>query len=230
MKLIFATLSTVLISTSVSAFDISGAEIGLSYSTPTDGTGSPFVYADGAIELGFGKVSVQIDASVFNWTTDTEVQSTIIVHGIYNINNNFAVGAFVGVEDWRDYEGIFYRNLGVEVRYTLNNIPLSFEASWLNTTGFEANPYIADIFDISVTYDITDNITVLASITQMSDESSNDQIYRVGAEYMFENGISIMAGYKYSESDELFGFSIRKTFGEGVTFERKDWGALVSGI
>ena len=227
MKLAALSLTFASLTTGVHALEFNGAIIGSDYFIYDERPAPEGQSFEGSVELGFGAFAMQVDAAIFNIYDPNDPIPTGTIHGIYNVSDALALGAFYGVEDWSEPEGIAYDNYGVEAIFRFAGAPVEIEAYWYETVGRETGPYIADVFSVKATYGLSENASLHAAYVHSTDNDGRDvDIYVVGGDYRFNNGISVGAEYVMVEDfDSLtaFGLHISKSFGGGVTFGQRDW-------
>ena len=234
MKFTASAIALALMATGATAQQFNGAEIVGNYGLRTDGSSSSIVYGHGAVEFGFGNFAVQADLGAFAWTDETVTQTFTTIHAIYNVSDNFVIGAFAGYENWPNETPVDWLNLGIEVKYTFSGMPVVIEAFYLNQNemGTPATPY--EFFNLSVQYSVSESIDLTGGYMYYANGSSTDNTLMLAAHYNFDNGISVGGEYAQSFDDSdpssVFTLSVRKSFGGGVTFGPRNWAIGTRGL
>lgn len=233
MKLAALTLAAATMSTSAFALEFNGAVISADYFIFSGRPAPEGLSYEASIEVGFGQVAVQVDGTIFQIFAPFDAIKSYTVHGVYDVSNTLALGAYFGYENWTGPEGIGYDNYGVEAKYSPANMPLELEAFWFQTIGREAGPFIADVYSIKAAYDLSNTLSIHGAYNYSTDnEGALVDIFVVGGTYNFDSGFALGAEYVWVNdlgTEKAIGLHISKSFGGGVTFGQRDWHNVHSG-
>ena len=226
-----AALSAAVFAQSATAGEVTGGAIGLDYSAfSEDGAGSVDKQTLwGSIEYGFSRAfSVQGDLALSKFgATDLDARN-ITLHGIYHIDDETSLGAFIG-HDSVESEGLtFY---GAEVGGEFGALDVESyvaygEGDTDNSTlfGLSGMYNASETFGFGMNYDLVD-----------SDEDDISTI-ALTSEYRMERFVLSaeigQADVDGSGSASYFGLGARMTFGaeRGTTFSRRGVVDFVPGL
>ncbi|MEF3047871.1 hypothetical protein [Pseudotabrizicola sp. L79] len=165
------------LSSSASAFDITGGSVALEYSKFTE---SPLNDLDktslkGSVEIGFSpEFSVQADLglSVFGFTNADG--TNIALHGIYHVNDATSIGAYLGRDElsfgpFKD--DVTY--LGAEVGHQGNGLSTEVYVGMITNSGINATT-----LGLGGSYAVTDRIDLGAQFDSL--RIDGDDVVRLG--------------------------------------------------
>ncbi|MBO9475952.1 hypothetical protein J7382_00260 [Shimia sp. R11_0] len=214
------------------AFEFKGAELGLEYSRfqdKIDGESLAKTTLDGSVEFGFlSNFAVQLDAARHDFSFVSDSGTTFTLHGIYDVNDQLALGAYWNRIDAANDAQFF----GLETKY-------DFGAGYTEAYFEKDNESGVDttLFGIKGAWGVSDQLDLTAAFDYADADDSDDlKIYTFGVEYaLIENttltadlGLANAAG----DNEAFFGLGIRYNFGGngGTTFSRRGVFNLTPGL
>ncbi len=223
-KLLLSTAIVCVSATVGMAQSFSGAELGIEYSDFPDVDDLGAINYHGSAEFEVvPNIGVAADFTFYDFELGDADVSNFTVHGIYSLNNQTKIGAFVG-RDSIDSASI--DNYGVEVAYDFGVGSVEGYLG-LGDDGADDLTY----FGASALYGVGSGFSVIADFDRLSFDDSSASTVEIGGEY------ALAAGPKFSatlgnltvddgieEVDETY-FTIAASIGfgpqGGTTFSRK---------
>ncbi|CUH51658.1 hypothetical protein SAMN04488037_1019 [Shimia marina] len=207
------------------AFEFKGAELGLEYSRLQDkinGESVAKTTLDGSVEFGFlSNFAVQFDAARHDFSAISETGTTFTLHGIYDVNDQLALGAY-----WNrlDVAGTDAQYFGLEGKYDfgVGYTEVYFEKD--NESGLDSTSVgIMGAWGVSEKLDLTAAFDYL----DLSDDGDR-KIYTFGTRYDLIENTTLTAELGIDDSsglgrDQFFALGIEYNFGSnrGTTFGKR---------
>lgn len=197
------------------AFEFKGAEIGLSYSSFFDEVNNESVATstlDGSAEFAFSqRFGVQLDLARHDFSLLSESGNTVALHGIFNANEQLALGVYYeradvnndiqsfGIEGHYDYalgyaEAYFQKDNEDNVDLTLLGVMGGWDVSetlvltaaydYVDVGGLNAAAD-ANLFTFGVRYNLIENTTLTADLGLLDGDGDSEGFFGLGIEYNF---------------------------------------------
>ncbi len=221
------------------AQSFSGGEVSLDYSTYTDGPDDGAVTLSGSAELAITReFGMQVDLSytntgeIFGMTDTSQEATSIVLHGIYNINASSSAGLFYGLErnDLEDGDDTASENtdfVGIELGYEVGTV--AFEIYYAKPLDEIIDT--ASLYGISGAYTLSDAFAITGDADRLSDDAVSLTSVAVGVEYTAYPGITLDAEVGsanidtgvFDSSETFIGLGATYTFGaeRGATFDNR---------
>lgn len=150
--------------------------------------------------------------------------SSAALHGIYHINNNASVGAFVG----RTFTGNGATIYGLEVGGENGQFHGEAAVSWVDST------FDSTSFELDLGYDLTEQLTVRGGLIYSDVKNSGSlRVTELGADYAFNDSFSIGGSFGARTQDNKTAPDVTQNYfaltaemkvgsSRGATFERRE--------
>ncbi len=204
------------------AAEFTGGSFDLNYSQIADDSNFSRGAVRGSAELGFNRNwSAQLDLGSYSFETLDETGWNGTLHGIYHMNEQTSLGAYVGVDDILGSQATIY---GVEAGFELNGLDAEGYLGGISDSG-QTSTMIGGV----ITNKLNENWGLNAGFDFLNDTSGVDLTrLSIGADYHVGGGAkfygefgSLKASFGgASASEPYFGLGLRVDFGaaRGSTF------------
>lgn len=194
-----------------------GGSVGLEYGRVTNEYGDDAEIRSQSVSLEYAatpKLAFAIDLE--NQSTSGEYNSeegtVVTLHGIYTLNSNVKLGAWVTRDDtsWNEFQG-----KGLEISY--NTDALELQAHWGDWSE-STDPSYADDgsqIGISADYNFGNAFSVNAAMTRANLQSANYTNWVIGGAYKLSSSLSLLATAGKNDDE----YSSNKTMAIGVNFD-----------
>jgi hypothetical protein len=229
-----ATALTFLVPGVASAAD---GHLDLSYSDADQGSGVNTINFGGAVNFDMtSSLEAQVDARFSRVDTSSGFNHTYSVANlhVFNRNDNFLVGGFVGVEEASFNIDAYH--FGAEGQLYLSRLTLDGAIAFTSAEGgtFDEN---GSTSRVGATWFVTDTFSVGAGYRDLDVDGLGINSTSLNLEWQPGGGpFSFTGGYRTSEFDaavadvDTWEVGLRWSFGTGSLFERNRSGASLSGV
>ncbi len=241
---VFGALTAGIYAGAAQAVEVTGGYVDLGYSGLTDQTDFQRYNLNGAGEIAFSRsVGLQLDLGAYRFNSLDETVTNATLHGVFHVSPNGSLGVFYGQENLPATNGFIsedFRFFGIEGGYDAGQVDIEGylgrqDVDVVNNAngtifGISVNSYVTDSWELSLNYDLVDNIEGALDISTLSigadyDLSPNAKVYgEVGnARYAIGNG---------STNETYVGVGVRINLGasRGTTFGTRGVAAKIPGL
>lgn len=214
------------------ATEVTGAEIGLSYSTLADSKARDVnkTTLGGAVELGFGpQFSVQGDIATRYLDGIDESGKNATAHAIYHLPGDMAVGAFIG-KDWLAGQSVEYT--GLEAAGTMGAIDYEAAFTHMDSEGTHGNQ-----LGLQANYALNPQLGLGGRFDTLHSEGDNMSRLSATAGYRINPGTMLTGELGFVDGDGMdaesfVGIGLKATFGAtgGVTFGGRGLQEFIPGL
>lgn len=218
-RTVLTAVSLTALSTAATAQGFSGGELTIDATQFSAGSDPTSVNYSGALEYSINRnISVAGAVSIYDYSLLADTITNVTLHGIYHVNDQASVGAFVGQDSVGGAHSSF---AGIEGGYEMGQ----FEVE--GYLAFYDNADNSSVLGVSGAYQFNDQFAAIADFGV--GEFGFDDVTRVsaGAEYTFNGGPSLYAELGNINSDiadsRFIGIGASIEFGadRGTTFDRR---------